>query len=61
MTIIIKHEAVKDTGSFDWPSEFFFCDDVVSRRLRREICHHRASGRPRLAHLQVRQLSARPV
>ena len=38
MTLIIKHEAVKDTGSFEVrfrdgrPSVFFYWDEVASRR-----------------------------
>ena len=39
---IIKHEAVKDCGSFevrypdDRPSQYFYWDDLPSRRLRLE-------------------------
>jgi hypothetical protein len=43
MTIIIKHEAMKDTGSFEVrfrdgrPSKFFYWDDVPSRRLHTDM------------------------
>ena len=42
---MIRHEAVKDTGSFevrfpdDRPPRYFYWDDVASRRLRPDMAH----------------------
>jgi hypothetical protein len=43
MTLIIKHEAVKNTGSFEVrfrdgrPSKFFYWDDDPSRRVHPDM------------------------
>jgi hypothetical protein len=63
MTVrIIKHEAVKDCGSFEvrfsdgTPSRYFYWDDIKSRRLRPEqVDQETAKKQARRPQPQIRE------